>query len=54
MASKIRKHKMKEPRELVTLGMILNCKGGPMKDRRAPRGGARNHKREFQAEADLG
>jgi len=54
MASKIRKRKPKKPRDLIALGMILTRHGGPMKDRREPRGGARNHQREFRADADLG
>ena len=29
--------KQKQPRDMVTLGMILTCKGGPMRDRRERR-----------------
>lgn len=47
MASKLRKRKMKKPRNLVTLTMILTRKGGPMKDRREGRGGARNYQTEY-------
>jgi hypothetical protein len=34
---KTKKRKMRKPRDLVTLGMILSCKGGPMRDRRERR-----------------
>lgn len=41
MASKRRKRKVKKPRNLVVLVMLLTRKGGKMKDRRAGRKGER-------------
>lgn len=34
-------------RSMVVLGMLLTRKGGPMKDRRTPRSGARNRQGDF-------
>lgn len=50
--TKPKKRKMKKPRNMVVLGMILACKGKVMKDRRAPRGGARNEQREYLDDAE--
>lgn len=54
MARKKSKRKQKQPRDLITLGMLLTRKGGPMKDRRAPRGGAKNDHRELMKECSDG
>ena len=51
MSSKKRPRQLRKPRSLVVLGMIVSRKGGPMADRRLPRGGARNRQREIMAEA---
>jgi len=52
MASKLKKRKMKKPRNMVVLGMLLTCKKQVMKDRREERGGARNEQREFLNDVD--
>ncbi len=44
---KLKKRKMKKPRNMVVLGMLLTCKAKVMKDRREPRGGAKNEQREL-------
>jgi hypothetical protein len=47
MKKRNKKRKRKKARNLVILGMILTRHGGPMKDRREPRGGDRNEQREL-------
>lgn len=48
MAKKPKKNrKPKKPRNVVVMGMILTRKGCFMRDRRAPRGGARNEQRDY-------
>ena len=39
-------------RNTATIVAVLHCKGGPMKDRRAPREGARNEQREWLDESE--
>lgn len=48
---KIKKNRKRHaPRDLVTLGMILNCKGGPMRDRRERRPKDARRRREALAD----
>lgn len=49
--AKQKKRKPKKLRSIVMLGMILTRRGGPMKDRRSARGGAKNDQRELVAQA---
>ena len=37
MSKKIKHRQQKKPRSIITMDMILNCKGGPMRDRRERR-----------------
>ncbi len=50
MSKRNRKRKPKKARDLNALAMVLGCKGGPMKHRCAPRGGAKNVQREILAD----
>ena len=50
MTNRNRKRKPKKARDLNAMAMVLNCKGGPMKHRCAPRGGAKNRQREILAD----
>ena len=50
---KFRKRKMKKPRNLTVLVMLVSCKGGAMKDRRAERGGAHNQHRDLLEDVDV-
>lgn len=51
MAKPKKKRRLKKPRSAVVLGMILTRKGGFMRDRREPRGGARNEQRDLLDQA---
>lgn len=41
------------PRNTSVLAMFLSRKGGSMRDRRAPRGGARNSHRDIMADTNV-
>ena len=49
---KKKKRKQKKPRSIIVLEMILNTKGGPHKDKRKGRGGAKNKQKEILKEVD--
>jgi hypothetical protein len=46
------KRRLNKARSIIVLEMLLNCKGGPMHDKRDERGGARNEQRELLNEVD--
>jgi len=46
----MKKNVIKVPRNTFVVAMKLGRKAGRMKDRRAPRGGAKNRQREFLSE----
>ena len=50
--TKLKKRKMKKPRSLVVLGMILTRKGRVMDDRREARQGDRNRQRDYLDDAE--
>lgn len=54
MGKRRKKSDRKLPRSGVAIGMFQRFAhtGGPMKDRRVPRGGSKNHEREYRDLAD--
>jgi hypothetical protein len=51
-----KKQKRKSPRRernMIVLHMINTRKGGPMKDKREPRGGTKNHERDLLNDEDV-
>lgn len=46
-ANKNKKRKQKKARSTIVLQMLLNCKGGPMKDRREKRKNSKNRQEDY-------